>query len=142
MSRPRLRLEEVRGFPERFEENGKIKTAEFLDAANEVVHIISQFGTVFFPIVQDMKGNTSALYEVYNKDPQNFIYLQDMILTTSNNDARTWLLWLKRALDLIEKFFTAVINDEDIIQEKSNNLQPMIINAYNVVLKVISTDWL
>ncbi|XP_070505948.1 uncharacterized protein [Chironomus tepperi] len=130
-----LELAELKGFPEHIEENGKIKTSEFIDASNEIVSVLEKFGKLFTPIVMDMRGNTSQLYDLYQKDVKNWEYIEDMILTAPELKYRAWLLWLKRALELIERFFYYVMTDPDIIAQKSDSLQPMIVRAYNEVLK-------
>lgn len=136
MSAPRLKLAELKGFPENVDENGKIKTVEFIEASNEVVEIIEKFGKLFTPIVMDMRGNTSQLFNLYQKDVKNWEYIEDMILTAPELYSRSWLLWLKRALELIERFFYYVMTDPSIVAQKSDSLQPMLVRAYNEVLKV------
>lgn len=137
MSLPRLRLSKCAGFPEKLEDNGKISTLKFIEASNEVIGIMESFGKFFTPVVSDMRGNTSQLLAVYQKDVEKYKYLEDMILCERGNcSAHLWLLWLKRALELIEKFFEYVMTDPDVINQKTDNLQPMIKRAYNEVLKV------
>ena len=136
MSAPRLKLADLKGFPENIDKDGKIKTVEFIDASNEIVAVIEKFGKLFTPIVMDMRGNSSQLFDLYQKDVKNWEFIEDMILTAPELNSRSWLLWLKRALELIERFFYYVITDPNIIAQKSESLQPMIVRAYNEVLKV------
>lgn len=72
----------------------------------------------------------------YEKDVERRKYIEDMILFDESNSSNVWLLWLKRALEMIERFFWHTLNDDDIINQKSDNLQPMIAMAYSEVLKV------
>lgn len=130
----RLSLAHLRGFPEF--ENDKIVTQTFIDASNEVISIIEQFGTFFYPIVSDMRNNSTQLMSFYEKDVERRKYIEDMILFDESNSSNVWLLWLKRALEMIERFFWHTLNDDDIINQKSDNLQPMIAMAYSEVLKV------
>jgi predicted RNA methylase len=84
----------------------------------------------------DMRGNTSQLFNLYQKDVKNWEYIEDMILTAPELYSRSWLLWLKRALELIERFFYYVMTDPNIVAQKTDSLQPMLVRAYNEVLKV------
>ena len=58
-----------------------------------------------------------------------------MILSDEDQITHSWLLWLKRALEIIERFFWFMLNDDAVIEEKSENIQPLISQAYNEVLK-------
>lgn len=131
----RLSLSNLKGFPDDFE-NDKILTTSFLEASNEVIAIIEQFGTVFYPIVSDMRNNSQQLMSFYQKDVKTRKYIEDMVLYDESNSCHLWLLWLKRALEMIERFFFHLLNDSEIITQKSDNLQPMIAMAYKEVLKV------
>jgi hypothetical protein len=131
---PRLTLAKLNGFPAEFD-NGKIETFVFIEASNEVIGIIENFGTIFMPVVSDMRGNVENLLTHYKEDEERRKYIEDMILADESKMTHPWLLWLKRALELIERFFFFVLNDQQVIQEKSDNLRPMISQAYNEVLK-------
>jgi hypothetical protein len=140
MSQPRLSLKGLRGFPEEIDSSGKTLTLPFLEAADEVILIIESFGKLFTPIVMDMRGNSRQLLELYNKDPKSWIYLEDMALFAPEMNCRSWLLWLKRALELIERFFTYILVDEEILAQKSDNLSGHISKAYEEVLRVSSIE--
>lgn len=133
MAAPRLSFAKINGFPENFSDDGKIETVKFIEASTEVVGIIESFGTLFTPIVADMKGNVDQLTTHYVKDTASRKFIEDMIL--SDEQPRIWLLWLKRALELIERFFFYVLQSEDVVKGKSDNLRPMISQAYDEVLK-------
>lgn len=47
---PRLNLKEFNGFPNDFDESGKIETLTFLEASNEVIGFIDSFGKLFSPV--------------------------------------------------------------------------------------------
>lgn len=133
MAAPRLTLSKLKGFPA--EINGKIETVAFIEAANEIIGIIESFGKLFTPVVMDMRGNVDNLLAHYQKDAENRKYIFDMILNDQPKSTHPWLLWLGRALELIERFFWYIINSDAIIKEKSDDLRPMITQAYNEVLK-------
>jgi len=46
----RLNLSLVNGFPKEFQPNGKISTILFLEASNEVITLMEQFGKLFTPV--------------------------------------------------------------------------------------------
>jgi Glycolipid transfer protein (GLTP) len=134
MAAPRLSFAKIHGFPDEFSE-GKIETAKFIDASTEVVGILESFGTLFTPVVSDMKGNVDQLKAHYEKDVATRKFIEDMILTDELKITHPWLLWLKRALELIERFFFHVLESEEVVKGKSDNLTPMIRKAYDEVLK-------
>ena len=135
MAHPRLSLAKLNGFPDEFQPNGKISTIAFIEASYEVIGIIESFGKLFFPVVQDMKGNVDRLSAHYKEDEKNRMFIEDMILSDEDQITHSWLLWLKRALEMIERFFWFLLNDDAVIKEKSENIQPLISQAYNEVLK-------
>lgn len=133
----RLTLAHAKGFPAEFE-NDKIVTQTFIEASNEVILMIEKFGTIFYPIVSDMRNNSTQLMSFYEKDVERRKYIEDMVLYDESSSSNIWLLWLKRALQMIERFFWHMLNDDDIVNQKSDNLQPMIAVAYSEVLKVLN----
>jgi hypothetical protein len=140
MSQPRLSFKSLKGFPAEIDSSGKTLTVPFLDASNEVIDIISSFGKLFTPIVMDMRGNSRQLSELHNKDSKSWMYLEDMILFAPEVNSRSWLLWLKRALEMIERFFNYILEDKEILAQKTDTLKPHIQKAYAEVLKVSSDD--
>lgn len=132
---PRLKLAHLKGFPAEFEED-KIVTEHFIDASNEIISVIEQFGTIFYPIVKDMRNNATQLNTFYLQDIKRRKFIEDMILYDESRATHTWLLWLKRALEMVERFFWHILNDSEILNQKSDNLQPMIAMAYTEVLEV------
>lgn len=130
---PRLALSKLRGFPA--DSSGKIETIAFIEASNEVIGIIESFGKLFSPVVNDMKGNVNNLLDHYQKDAESRKYIFDMILSDEQMATHPWLLWLGRALELIERFFWHVLSSDVIIKEQSDDLRPMISKAYDEVLK-------
>lgn len=134
-SAPRLNFAQINGFPDEFCENGKIETVKFIDASIEVIGILESFGTLFTPVVSDMKGNVSQLKAHFDKDVEKRKFVEDMILSDDSMATHPWLLWLKRALELIERFFFYVLQSEDVVKGKDDNLSPMIRQAYDEVLR-------
>lgn len=135
MSHPRLSLSNINGFPDEFQANGKISTILFIEASLEVIGIIESFGKLFTPVVMDMKGNVNRLHAHYQEDQEHRKFIEDMVLSDNDKITHSWLLWLKRALEMIERFFWYLLNDDDVIKEKSDNIQPLISRAYSEVLK-------
>lgn len=135
MAHPRLSLANLNGFPDEFHPNGKISTISFIESSNEVIGIIESFGRLFTPVTMDMKGNVDRLLAHYQEDEENRKFIEDMILGDKHQITHSWLLWLKRALEMIERFFWFLLNNDDVITEKSDNIQPLISQAYNEVLK-------
>lgn len=137
---PRLNLAKLDGFPE-IEDDGKIKTEAFIKASNEIIELIENFGRLFYPVVADMRGNADRLMAHYEKDKNKRKYIDEMILDDASSDEAnklatiSWLLWLKRALEFIERFFGYVLDDEELISEKSDDLVPAINKSYKEVLK-------
>jgi hypothetical protein len=134
MATPRLNFAQIHGFPEEFSE-GKIETAKFIDASTEVIGILESFGTLFTPVVSDMRGNVNQLRGHYEKDVEQRKFVEDMILADKTMATHPWLLWLKRALELIERFFFYVLQSEEVVKGKEENLSPMIRKAYDEVLR-------
>lgn len=135
MSPPRLVLSNLNGFPQEFHETGKILTIAFIEASNEVITIIEMFGTLFSPVVKDMRGNVNQLLAHYQKDESSRQFIEDMVLSDENRVTHTWLLWLKRALELVERFFWHILSDTEVITEKKDNLNSHLGKAYDEVLK-------
>lgn len=82
-----------------------------------------------------MRGNTSRLLTYYHKDEKNRKFIEDLILNDKDRITHSWLLWLKRALEMMERFFWFLLSDADITAEKSDSIRPMISKAYDEVLR-------
>lgn len=132
---PRLTISQLNGFPENFDPSGKIVTVVFIEASNEVISIIESFGRLFTPIVSDMRGNASRLLAHYKEDERSREFIEDMVLADEARITHSWLLWLKRALEMMERFFWLLLNNEEILKEKTENIKPCITRAYDDVLK-------
>lgn len=124
-----------KGFPQEFHISGKILTVEFLEASNEVIAALEKCGVLFIPLVLDMRRNANQLLAHYQKDETSRQFIEDMILSDEHRTTHTWLLWLKRALELIERFFWHVLNDTDVMTEINDDLRSHIGKAYDEVLK-------
>lgn len=132
---PKLTVSQLNGFPENFHPSGKIATVAFIEASNEVIAIIESFGRLFSPIVSDMRGNASRLLAHYKEDEKSREFIEDMVLADESRCTHSWLLWLKRALEMMERFFWLLLNNEEIVKEKTDNIRPCITRAYDDVLK-------
>lgn len=135
MAHPRLNLVSLKGFPDELHPSGKISTISFIEASTEVIGIIESFGKLFTPVVMDMRGNVDRLKAYYQQDEKSRMFIEDMILSDKEQTTHSWLLWLKRALEMVERFFWFVLNNDNVIKEKTDNMQPLINQAYNEVLK-------
>ena len=58
-----------------------------------------------------------------------------MVLSDKACTTHSWLLWLKRAIEMMERFFWMILNDIDVIEERSDNIKPLISRAYDEVLR-------
>ncbi|XP_037938836.1 pleckstrin homology domain-containing family A member 8 isoform X2 [Teleopsis dalmanni] len=123
MEQPRIQFKKLKGFPKVDEE--KVQTVAFLEAATEIVSVLETFGKLFSPVISDMNGNIL--------DEIKYEYLEDMITLNVNVDnfAANALLWLKRGLQLICKFFENIFHDKQNTESLKHHLQ----NAYENTLK-------
>lgn len=135
MAPPRLSLSKLNGFPNELHASGKILTTSFIEASYEVIAIIESFGKLFHPVVTDMRGNVDRLHEHYKRDEESRQFIEDMILSDEHQVTHQWLLWLKRALEMMDRFFWLILNSEEVVSEKTDNVKPFISQAYNEVLK-------
>ncbi|XP_055303448.1 glycolipid transfer protein B [Sitodiplosis mosellana] len=130
---PRVVFKQLKGF-QAIDEQGKVKTILFLNASREVVAIIDSFGKLFKPVVYDMNGNIEKLWQIYVQNEIDYMFLDDMLKSSEEriqNCARDALTWLKRALEMIEKFFSNVVADHTC----EENLKRHIEAAYAITLK-------
>lgn len=130
---PALVLSEIKGFPE-LRSTDKIPTVPFIKASREVITIVEKFGFLS-NAAKDMRNNVNQLESHYFKDKSRRQFIEDMILSDNSRKTHTWLLWLNRALELIERFFWLVLNDRDVKNEEKENLKWHIGEAYNEVLR-------
>ncbi|XP_062539436.1 glycolipid transfer protein A [Armigeres subalbatus] len=134
----RIDFSKLKPFPETDVQNNnnKIITKAFLDSAYQVVESIESFGRLFTPIVKDMRGNVKRLEAKYKENEQAFCYLEDLILLDKDGNENAFdsvtegLLWLKRALEMIEMFFRNMLEDES----GSDNVKHHLRKAYEDAL--------
>uniref|UniRef100_A0A8D8H5A2 Glycolipid transfer protein n=1 Tax=Culex pipiens TaxID=7175 RepID=A0A8D8H5A2_CULPI len=135
---PRIDFSKLKCFPELDGEKNKIVTKAFLESAQNVIDSIESFGILFSPIVKDMRGNVKRLEAKYNENDKAFHYLEDLILCDSKGNeisnafdtVTEGLLWLKRALEMIERFFRNMLDDTTC----SDNVKHLLKKAYEDAL--------
>ncbi|XP_055524361.1 glycolipid transfer protein B [Wyeomyia smithii] len=135
---PRIDFIKLKCFPEidYQNKNSQIPTVTFLESAGEVIDGIESFGRLFVPIVRDMRGNVKRLETKYSENKEAFYYLEDLILFDKNGKANSFdtvtdaLLWLKRALEMIEMFFRNMLDDTSC----SDNVKHHLKKAYDEAL--------
>ncbi|XP_055609412.1 pleckstrin homology domain-containing family A member 8 isoform X2 [Uranotaenia lowii] len=114
----------------------KIVSKAFIDSAHSVVMSIESFGRLFAPIVKDMRGNVKRLEAKYETDKEKFHYLENLVLydkegnETSFDAVTEGLLWLKRALEMVEMFFRNMLNDDSCSENVKHHLK----QAYDATL--------
>lgn len=134
----RIDFSKLKRFPETDTQNNnnKIISKAFLESAYQVVESIESFGRLFTPIVKDMRGNVKRLETKYKENEQIFYYLEDLVLLDKDGNENTFdavaegLLWLKRALEMIEMFFRNMLEDESC----SDNVKHHLRKAYEDAL--------
>ncbi|KAK0099122.1 hypothetical protein PV326_006586 [Microctonus aethiopoides] len=98
--------------------NGKIDTNNFLTASRETLKIIEKFGKVFAPIKYDMQNNIEKIMSKYLTDKEKHLTIQDLILsekiTGKKLVASDALLWLMRALKMIQLFLERIVENSEI----------------------------
>ncbi|XP_058467981.1 glycolipid transfer protein [Malaya genurostris] len=135
---PKIDFFKMKPFPAIDNRNIKsqIITTAFLESANQVIESIESFGRLFSPIVKDMRGNVKRLQAKYNENEKDFYYLEDLILYDKNGNGILFdtvtegLLWLKRALEMIEMFFRNMLNDPSASDTVKHHLR----KAYEITL--------
>lgn len=80
-----------------------------------------------------MQGNVDKLTKCFLKNPIKYEYLDGLILENQEDQqfSSDALLWLKRALELIHKFFENILNDTSVSENLKDHLQ----TAYDKTLK-------
>ena len=112
--------------------DGKIDTADFLEASESLVKLFDLLGSSAFTVVKsDMTGNITKIRKKLLEDPVNSGTLQDLILTEAKTKTKTatqGLLWLSRGLQ-----FTAQAMRETI-DAPSKELTVTFTDAYTKTL--------
>lgn len=115
---------------------GKINTFQFLEAAKCVISLIDGFGKVFTAVVYDMNGNVEKLTCIYEKNKVRYSNLTAMVLSEVQDErmvATDALLWLMRALHLVQRFFELILEDNES-NKKSDDLSTFLTAAYRETL--------
>lgn len=132
-SEGKINLATFKGLPT--SPHDKTITEEFLDAAEEVIEIMSNFGAWMRPVTNDMKNNVNKIQNFYVQDKENRKYVEELVYTDLERTILLQILWLCRSLEFALKFLTYVASEKDIVCEKSNDVRPCIKRAYTEVLK-------
>ncbi|ODV85634.1 hypothetical protein CANARDRAFT_28392 [[Candida] arabinofermentans NRRL YB-2248] len=113
-------------------DEGKVSTAEFLEASESLVKLFDLLGSSAFAVVQnDMTGNITKVRTKYLSAPDKTSTLQDLILsevTDKKKTATQGLLWLVRGLQ-----FTAVAMRETV-DRPNDELTKTFTDAYGKTL--------
>lgn len=111
--------------------DGKIATAEFLDASESLVKLFDLLGSLAFAVVQkDMTGNITKIRTKLLADPAGSATLQDLILSEAGGKrtATQGLLWLSRGLEFTAQAMRETVNNP------SAELTKTFTDAYNKTL--------
>lgn len=94
---------------------GKVDTAEFLQASEALVKLFDLLGSSAFAVVQkDMTGNIEKIQKKLLSDPINCSTLQDLILSEASGKDKTatqGLLWLSRGLEFTAKAMNETVDN-------------------------------
>ncbi|KAK3858691.1 hypothetical protein Pcinc_035134 [Petrolisthes cinctipes] len=121
---------------------GLIDTLQFIEASKAFIKIYDLLGTAFYVVKKDMSGNIEKLYKVYNKNPEKYKYLNDLILGERGDPTKfaiDALLWLKRALEftvifingICEEYKTGLVNNVN----NPDRIDHLATEAYNKTLR-------
>lgn len=94
-----------------FEDGKKINITDFENACESVARILERLGTVFTPIVYDMKNCTATIRRIVLELYSNYEYLEDVILKEKiqdKTDLADSIVWLKRYMNFILNFFERI----------------------------------
>ncbi|CAK7894877.1 hypothetical protein CAAN1_10S03708 [[Candida] anglica] len=112
--------------------DGKVNTAEFLEAAESLVKLFDLLGSSAFAVVQkDMTGNISKIRAKLLADPVTSGTLQDLVLSeagTKSKNATQGLLWLSRGLQFTSQAMRETVNNP------SSELTKTFTDAYSKTL--------
>ncbi|XP_059618188.1 glycolipid transfer protein [Phlebotomus argentipes] len=128
----KLSMSSMKGYPD-LPSSEKINTVHFLNASREVVATFESFGKLFKPVVYDMNGNIEKIQKHFVLDKKRNVFLDDMLVDDAKERRMIVepLLWLKRALEMIEAFFTNVHSDDS----SQDDLRQHIRDAYKCTLQ-------
>ncbi|ODQ60221.1 hypothetical protein WICANDRAFT_54012 [Wickerhamomyces anomalus NRRL Y-366-8] len=113
--------------------DGKISTAEFLDASESLIKLFDLLGSTAFTVVKnDLQGNVTKVRTRLLETPDKSATLQDLVLNEiaekKSKTATQGLLWLSRGLQ-----FTAQAMSETV-DNKDKELKKTFTDAYNKTL--------
>ncbi|XP_060529872.1 pleckstrin homology domain-containing family A member 8 [Cylas formicarius] len=117
--------------------NKKIMTLEFIEACADALCLLEKFGKVFAPVMNDMRGNLKKLRNKFEVDMQEYKFVQDIILKEQSEDeliVTEAVLWLKRGLQFICKFFELIVSDAEK-EQCTEDISQFIKTAYSHTLE-------
>lgn len=95
--------------------DGKVDTANFLEASESLVKLFDLLGSSAFAVVQkDMTGNITKIRTKLLADPAGASTLQDLILSEAGSKTKTatqGLLWLSRGLQFTAQAMRETVNN-------------------------------
>ncbi|KAL3856300.1 hypothetical protein ACJMK2_011070 [Sinanodonta woodiana] len=99
-------------------EDGKIVLNMFLEAAKGIPNIIDLLGMQFKPVKSDINGNITKIQKHYDKNPAEYVTVNSILeaekeakVAKDDSSATTGVLWLKRGLEFMLRFFEELIKD-------------------------------
>lgn len=112
--------------------DGKVSTAEFLDASESLIKLFDLLGSSAFTVVQsDLQGNVTKVRARLTETPDKSVTLQDLVLNEKAEKATKatqGLLWLSRGLQ-----FTAQAMRQTV-DSQSKELDKCFTDAYSATL--------
>ncbi|KAJ0013119.1 hypothetical protein NQD34_017453 [Periophthalmus magnuspinnatus] len=120
-----------------------VDTGLFLDSVSHLPAFIDCLGSKVFSLIKsDIIGNITKIRGVYEKDPQRFVTLQQILEAERQDHASEWpkvgatlaLMWLKRGLRFIQILLQSLADGEKD-ENNPNLIRVSITKAYEGSLK-------
>ncbi|XP_049594930.1 glycolipid transfer protein [Syngnathus scovelli] len=123
--------------------DNSVNTKLFLETVSHLPSFFDCLGSkVFSPIKSDITGNITKIKEVYMKDPQRYVTLQQILEAERQDLGAEWpkagatlaLMWLKRGLRFIQVLLQSLADGEQDMNQP-NLIRINITKAYEQALK-------
>ncbi|XP_037122692.1 glycolipid transfer protein-like [Syngnathus acus] len=123
--------------------DNSVNTKLFLETVSHLPSFFDCLGSkVFSPIKSDINGNITKIKEVYIKDPQRYVTLQQILEAERQDLGAEWpkagatlaLMWLKRGLRFIQVLLQSLVDGEQDMNQP-NLIRINITKAYEQALK-------